>query len=143
MKIFQLVLVLLCCLILGGCGQKLKGLVPCSGVVLKDGQPVEGVNITFIPVSTDPQARGANAVTDVNGNFNVITLQWNGISPGKYKVTLSKRVTEVNPNQESIPDNYKSVTHIEQLGKYADPERSDLTVDIPKSGNKNLKLEIQ
>ncbi|MDR2641946.1 MAG: carboxypeptidase-like regulatory domain-containing protein [Planctomycetaceae bacterium] len=144
MKKIYIVVLLLCGLFVCGCGQSgLKGLVSCSGVVLKDGKPVEGVTVTFIPTSTASESRGASAETDPNGRFQVTTLQWRGILPGQYQVTLSKRVTEINPGQESVPDNYKAVTYIEQMGKYADPKESGLTADVPNSGNKNLKFEIK
>ncbi|MDR1484153.1 MAG: carboxypeptidase-like regulatory domain-containing protein [Planctomycetaceae bacterium] len=144
MKKFYIVVFLLCGLLFSGCGQtELKGLVSCSGVVLKDGQPLEDVTVTFVPISNDQQARGASGMTDKNGMFKAGTLQWNGILPGQYQVTLSKRITEINPGQESVPDNYKTVTYVEQMGKYADPKESGLTADIPKSGNNNLKFEIK
>jgi hypothetical protein len=144
MKKIYVVVLLVCCLLFVGCGQSgLKGLKSCSGVVLKDGKPIDGVTVTFTPISTDAQARGASAETDANGKFQVKTLQWDGVLPGKYKVTLSKRITEINPGQESVPDNYKSVTYVEQMGKYADPDQSDLTADIPDSGDNNLKFEIK
>ncbi|MDR2168759.1 MAG: carboxypeptidase-like regulatory domain-containing protein [Planctomycetaceae bacterium] len=143
MKVFQFVLVLSCCLFLGGCSKGLQGLTPCSGTLTQDGKPVEGVTVTFIPDSTDPQARGASAQTDANGNFNAKTLQWNGILPGQYKIILSKRITKVEPGQEAVDDNYKTVTYVEQMGKYANPEKSELTIEIKKTGNKNIKLEIK
>ncbi|MDR1053964.1 MAG: carboxypeptidase-like regulatory domain-containing protein [Planctomycetaceae bacterium] len=144
MKKFHIVVLLsFCGLFLVGCGQAgLKGLVPCSGVVLKNGQPVAGVTVTFIPVSTDVQAKGASAETDKNGKFQAGTLQWNGILPGQYRVTLSKRITEINPGQESVPDEQKVLTHVEQLGKYANPDESNLTVTIPQTGDDKLSFDI-
>jgi hypothetical protein len=144
MKKFHIVVLLsFCGLFLAGCGQAgLKGLVPCSGVVLKDGQPVAGVTVTFSPVSTDAQAKGASAETDKNGKFQAGTLQWNGILPGQYRVTLSKRITEINPGQESVPDEHKALTHVEQMGKYANPDESNLTVTIPKTGDDKLSFDV-
>ncbi|MDR1477643.1 MAG: hypothetical protein LBJ00_01745 [Planctomycetaceae bacterium] len=143
MKKIKIVILILCGLFFVGCGQAgLKGLVSCSGVVLKDGKPVEGVTVTFTPISADAQSKGASAETDKNGKFQAGTLQWIGILPGKYSVTLSKRTTEIDPNQESVPDNYKTVTYVEQMGKYANPDESNLTADIPKTGNESLKFEI-
>jgi hypothetical protein len=99
--------------------------------------------VLWLSVAETPETKTANAITDTNGKFSAVTVQWNGIQAGKYNVTLSKRITTVNPNQESVPENYRSVTYIEQMGKYANAETSGLTVEIPKTGNNDIKIEIK
>ncbi|MDR1925771.1 MAG: carboxypeptidase-like regulatory domain-containing protein [Planctomycetaceae bacterium] len=144
MKLYQTCFLFLICVVFSGCGSSgLKGLVPCSGVLLEDGKPVDGVSIAFIPVAETSETKTANAITDTNGKFSAVTVQWNGIQAGKYNVTLSKRITTVNPNQESVPENYRSVTYIEQMGKYANAETSGLTIEIPNTGNNDIKIEIK
>jgi 5-hydroxyisourate hydrolase-like protein (transthyretin family) len=143
-KYYFAILLCFCCLWMTGCKQDgIKGLVPCSGVVLKNGQPVEEVSVTLIPMDATSESRTANGRTDVNGQFTATTQKWNGILPGKYKVALTKRITKTNPGQESVEESYRTVTHTEHMGKYANADQSGLIVEIPKSGDKNLKIEIQ
>ncbi|MDR1382513.1 MAG: hypothetical protein LBJ67_01500 [Planctomycetaceae bacterium] len=144
MKYYQAILLCFCCVGMVSCKQDgIKGLVPCSGVVLKNGQSVEEVSITFIPIDATSESKTANGRTNVNGQFTATTQKWNGILPGKYKITLTKRIPQVNPGQESVPESYRTVTHVEQMGKYAKADQSGLTIEIPKSGDKDLKIEIQ
>ncbi|MDR1384599.1 MAG: carboxypeptidase-like regulatory domain-containing protein [Planctomycetaceae bacterium] len=151
MKKNCLLVLVLCLFVVGlsGCKREgMKGLVSCAGTVTKGGQPVAGVNMTFVPVSAEGEIRGANAFTDDNGAFTLKTLTWNGILPGEYKVKLTKRVPDkvyTKAEEEAARAQGKDlpVTYVEQMGKYADPNKSQLIVTIPKSGAKNLEIKIE
>ncbi|MDR1958954.1 MAG: hypothetical protein LBQ54_07915 [Planctomycetaceae bacterium] len=143
MKRNYFVILLLFGLLVIGCRQAgIRGLVPCSGVVLKSGQPVGGVDLTFVPVSTSPESRAASAKTEADGTFHVSTQAYKGILPGEYQVILSKKEPKVDNSDPSIPENYRTVSYIEQMGKYADANKSGLSAAIPKGGEKNLEIKI-
>ncbi|MDR2168601.1 MAG: hypothetical protein LBP59_00485 [Planctomycetaceae bacterium] len=126
-----------------GCGNSsvIKGLVSCAGTVTLDGVPLESASINFAPVDASGKLetgkRGGTAISDANGNFNIKTASdSSGITSGTYKVTVNKIVEEKGEtNKSPIP---KSIT-----GKYSDIDTSDLTVEIPAGGKKNIKLELK
>lgn len=71
-----------------------SGLVPVSGQVLLDGDPIAGAKVVFLPqqlFTADGKLRKvAAALTDQQGRFNLLTEGQPGASPGQYWVLLSK-----------------------------------------------------
>ena len=61
-------------------------LAPVSGVVLMDGEPLEGASVTFSPVNG---GRGAAGSTDAEGRFRVAYIKYAGCPPGDCSVTVS------------------------------------------------------
>jgi len=124
----------------------LKGLVPCSGVILdKSGQPVAEASITFVPPSLGDQSRGAAAKSDESGRFSVMTDMNDGIFPGEYKIVVSKVIPD-KPLEEvrkaSAEGKFLSVSYKEQMGKYASVVTSGLSATIPAKGDKNLEIKL-
>lgn len=74
----------------GGSGPP-EALVPVVGTLLVDGEPLDGVVITFIP-EIAKNNRGGSGTTGVAGAFTVMDLTQNlpGLAPGKYTVTYSR-----------------------------------------------------
>ncbi|MDR1960641.1 MAG: hypothetical protein LBQ54_16645 [Planctomycetaceae bacterium] len=152
MKKYQYAALISCLVVifcLSGCKRTgLSGLVPCSGTVIQNGQPQAEVDMTFVPVSAGEGVRGASARTDEKGAFKVTTLEpGDGIFPGEYKLKLTKRTpdkvyTQAEEEAARVQNKSLPITYIEQMGKYADPDKSGLTVTIPKGGEKNLEIKI-
>ena len=70
--------------------KKVAGLVPYEGVVICQGQPLDGVIINFRPKHG---GRGAYARTDTAGHFKATTINPNdGIMKGQYSVNACKYV---------------------------------------------------
>lgn len=70
-----------------GCTGTKRTLVPVTGSVTYNGQPVEGALVTFSPVT------GVTAfdTTDAEGKFSLVTQQGGeGCEPGLYTVTVRK-----------------------------------------------------
>ncbi len=103
MKRFQLQLMSLCSLLLfvagsvqfQGCS-KANGydapsnLIPVTGIVTIDGQPLDYASINFIP-KTGTAGLGGYAITDGDGKFTAIHLSSSeGLEPGTYEATFSK-----------------------------------------------------
>jgi hypothetical protein len=128
----------LAALLAAGCG----GPVTVKGTVTLDGQPLEGATVMFIPVN---EWVGANAVTDADGRFTLIGTKADGLMPGEYKVTVSKKVwppgmKEPPPEKLSIPMVEKK---IESLPKaYTMPEATPLRQTVPGSGTRDVKIEL-
>jgi predicted small lipoprotein YifL len=77
----------LCVLI--GCGQQGPTVVPASGVVTYEGEPVEGARVMFHPQGEG--ARSSYGTTDASGRFKLSTFGMNdGALLGKHVVTVSK-----------------------------------------------------
>ena len=86
-------LVLFCCaaLLLHGCGpDNPYGTVVVTGTVTVDGEPMEGVTISFVPSGDGMSAFG---LTDANGSYRLTTAGapfGTGAMPGTYSVTFTK-----------------------------------------------------
>jgi len=75
-----------------GCGNQDNpfGAVYVEGTVTLDGAPVDGVNITFLPLGDGMAAGG---ITDARGRYTVTTggsRVGSGAQPGTYNVIFSK-----------------------------------------------------
>ena len=91
-------LLLFCCapLVLHGCGPANPyGAVAVSGKITVDGEPMEGVVVTFVPSGDD--GMGAYGMTDAAGSYKLTTGGapfGTGAVPGSYIVTFSKVTSE-------------------------------------------------
>ncbi|HVW00779.1 MAG TPA: BON domain-containing protein [Planctomycetaceae bacterium] len=104
--------------------------VPATGVVQIDGQPVDGARLVLHPVLTEGQlprdVRYPTAVTDNQGKFDFTTYRpHDGIPPGEYHVSIEwRRLVEadeqVAPGPNLLPQHY------------LDPELSGITVKIAR-----------
>jgi len=152
MQKIQLSLTLVVFLTLIGCDRsgRLEGLVPASGTLLFNGTPVEGATIIFAPDSDGSNVRSASATTDAKGKFTLATLQHaDGAYPNRYQVTVTKTLTTGDLVwEESANDPGRGRLIDTQMvadmlpAKYGDKDTSDLTVEIPSKGNKNIVLEL-
>lgn len=86
MKLFLMSLAVLIGGILG-CNRGLT-LIPVTGEVKLDGQPIADCAITFTPVAGGPVA---SATTDAQGRFELHTANRPGAVPGENHVTLTKQ----------------------------------------------------
>lgn len=131
-----------------GCGSSEKGpeLVPYSGIVSLDGQPLSDAVITFHPQESGQN--GAFGQTNESGEFTLTSGKRPGIIPGSYKVTISRIVAKdgatVNPEEgmdieqlmmsgqasESIPE------------KYSNLQQTQLTAEITESPDTPPSFEL-
>lgn len=132
-----------------GCGGGSSAtLVPVGGKVVVDGQPMDGVTLTFIPDSSLKNVRGGTATTDAAGAFTVTDLEQNkpGIPAGKYLIAYSRRRLPDGsagpaPGAPADPGAIKVETFPNFLTN-PDPKNPALLIDIPKEGNTKLDLKI-
>lgn len=132
-----------------GCGGgPSEALVPVGGKLLIDGQPLDGVEVSFIPDIKVKDRRGGTGTTDATGAFTVTDLDQNkpGLPAGKYTLSYSRRRLpdgSAGPAPGAAAD--PGVIRVETLPTYlvnADPKLPANQVDIPKEGNKNLELKV-
>jgi len=120
------------CMWAGGCGSGGPELVPLTGTVTLDGEPVEGASVTFMPQFTGQPATGT---TDVTGKFSLRTHpHGEGVMPGKHKVTVQKmEISGLLPDDQGLsggiaPGGIQETWHTPK--RYASPETSDLVVEV-------------
>lgn len=121
----------------GGAGYQELKLAPASGVVKLNGKPLENPVVTFYP-EKGPSSVG---VGNERGEFTVKTNGQNGASVGKCKVTVtSGSGGAVIPPSDG--NEMKLATKAKLNLKYASLDKTDLIVEIPEAGNKNLVLDL-
>jgi hypothetical protein len=120
----------------GGSSDEGPELVPVSGVVKFDGQPLANADINFIPTEKTA-GLGGFARTDNNGKFELTYVRsGSGAPAGQYKVTVSRRLL---PDGNPIPEGDETPP-IESPARetlpavYSDSERSELTAVVEKGG---------
>lgn len=152
MRIVLLSFSLMSCLVLSaGCfsSNQISGFVPAEGKVLLDGTPVAEANIVFMPVAGSASDRYATAVSKPDGTFQLKTYNSSGILPGKYAITISKKIvkSKVSSEEETrlteagqqIPD--PEITFLVPE-KYEKTETSGFALEIGMSGKKDILFEL-
>jgi hypothetical protein len=134
-------------LLLAGCGGSKTS--PVEGLVLLDGKPLVGASIQFVPQG---KGRDATGETDKNGEFAMSTFQpRDGVLPGPYKVVISQPVGTPDPAQyasaeEAMAAASKPQAKKESAGsafpqKYARPDQTPLTQEVPVQGKVKFELK--
>lgn len=123
-----------------GCGQDrdptLPDLVPVSGAVSLDGNPLANASVYFKPVGTT-MGTGSTAITDEAGKYRLSTLHDGvGAPVGEYQVVITKVVM---PDGSEFPKDAvldpMSTPHKNLLSPiYSDPDKSKLTAQVPAGG---------
>lgn len=136
-------------LLLAGCvdpGPKahIEKVVPVSGTLTYNGQPLESYQVTFLP--TDGR-RAATGVTDAAGKFTMGTNKaGDGAPPGTNQVAIvwAPPTTDI-PGQEQIIDDPSQLPKppVQIPAKYGNPETSGLTQEVPDSGIADLKIDLK
>ncbi|MCI0681531.1 MAG: hypothetical protein L0Y71_05465 [Gemmataceae bacterium] len=78
--------------VLCGCGgPALPPMVPVEGSVTVDGAPVTSGQVSFVPVSAEPDkpVPPSNGQIDASGSYRIFTGGKAGAPAGKYKVTVT------------------------------------------------------
>ena len=93
---------LIACLACSGCRQSPDGVVPVSGRVTLNGQPLAGATITFQPVVDGPSlptVAGSVGHSDAEGNFTMRLTDPDapGAAVGKHVVTIT---TATDPQRD-------------------------------------------
>lgn len=128
-----------CCLLASGCSQgKSYSVVPVSGRITLDGEPLAGARITFQPTGVDP-GPGSFGTTDAEGRFSLETMEdtkREGAVPGTHHVQISTVVVGESAGEEDAAP---------QAGKVLPTKYTDgsLSYDVPQGGTTTADFDIK
>lgn len=124
-----------------GCsgGSNVEHAVAARGILTHKGQPLSYYAVTLQPLEGQ---RGAAGETDEKGHFVLGTNDaGDGAVPGKHHVGIAY----LGP-PASRPDGQNNFTapqpKVKLAAKYASPETSGLSVEVPAAGSSDLKIEV-
>ena len=146
-----------------GCEPKYDGpeLVPVTGTVTRNGQPVAGASVVFTPA----EGLVALGTTDDQGKFSLKTRAMDGAALGKHNVSVYKNTDAAAP-AAALPDLSKlavapgdtgdttkkfkppdaatvaTPTTSELPAKYAVPGSSGLTFNVTKEGPNDFLIDL-
>ena len=123
-----------------GCGEEFE-IVPVSGVVTVDGEPVEGVHLSFQPFKedgSDTAGYGAYGETDAQGRFELTSIGPEGrdipgavIGKHRIEMTAARQVDpESDLNQfsrEKIPRHYLNKPWVKEVDGETDALNFELS----------------
>lgn len=134
-------LLFVACVLTAGCGgSDAPDLVPVSGKVLLDGEPVSGAFVKFVP-NSGPASGGE---TDENGKFTLVAPgNRTGAVVDTHTVTVG---CPFDPAQGSSADGSTqaaaSSSGCSVPPIYSDVLTSDVTADVPDGGKADLVIEL-
>jgi hypothetical protein len=124
--------------VLWGCGPPADpSLVPVTGTVTVEGQPLANATVTFIPKDGTP-GFGGTGKTDSSGKYTLAGSRDNapGIPAGEYRVAISKRLmpdgSEV-PATDNTPPMMSPARESLPVG-YSNPATTQLTAAVKPGG---------
>ncbi|MBO0699216.1 MAG: hypothetical protein J2P46_12540 [Zavarzinella sp.] len=112
-----------------GCGP--AGVVPVSGRVTLNGQPLANVHVSFQPIAAGTEINpggGSYALTDADGRFALRLVE--GDAPGAVVGRHRVEITPRNVDDDRDRRGKGAVTGVP--AKYN--RKSDLTFDVPRGG---------
>lgn len=123
-----------------GCSRSPFSLVPVSGTILLDGQPLAGGVINFQPLATGDVAKagpGSSARIGADGRYSLSTVRGQpGAVAGKHRVKIYSFSPESPPTTEGGPAVQKE--RVPARYNY----RSDVTFDVPATGTDTADFAI-
>jgi hypothetical protein len=123
-----------------GCSPSPFKLVPVSGTVSLDGQPLAGGIVNFQPIVVGTGVNsgpGSTARTGTDGRFTLATIRGEpGAVVGEHRVKIysfnaetAKRSANGTPERERVPPRYNY--------------KSTLTFDVPAAGTDNADFALE
>jgi len=128
----------------GGAGDEAEvSLLPVSGTVMADGQPLANVAVTFAP-DGDQIGKPAYGRTDESGKYELAFSDGRmGCPPGSYRVTISKFAQpDGSAFPPDVPPEEQTATGVEHIPpQYSDPTRTKLLAEVSPQGG-DIPFEI-
>ncbi len=162
---FGLILAGIFCFLSGCGGEKypdgLPKIYPVTVNVTQEGKPLEGATVVFAADESSDSRWGVGGCTDAAGKAIMsVNGKYKGCPAGKYKVVVSKSVTE--SNQDKIPPAPDAVKDPKAFGewyhqygempivnkvfslvedKYSNSKTTPLSVEVTENGEKTFSLD--
>jgi hypothetical protein len=131
-------------LITTGCGRSGDSeTVPVAGTIIVDGRPAGYASIQFLPVE-HTLGNGGGAITDANGRYSIVTpKKTNGLAPGKYKITISRRLNkDGSPADPKIPPADSAAA--ESLPKkFSDRDQTTLFITLMPDDKSSVDFKLK
>jgi hypothetical protein len=122
-------------LFVSGCG---GDLIEVTGKLTHRGQPVPSTRVTFLP---EDGSRKSSAVTNDDGTFRLKYSRTQlGVMRGPHTVCLSYVVSNDEDLGKKPPKVSRELKAV--IGRYADPKKSSLHVEVIKNGQV-VDLDLQ
>jgi carboxypeptidase family protein len=114
--------------------------VPATGVLRYKGKPVANASVTFQALDGKVSSFGK---TDAAGSFTLSTYgNQDGVPPGRYKVTAAAGgAREVEPGV--LEDEPKGGFRSAIPAKYANPDSTDILVEVKEQGRNDFTIELK
>ncbi|MFM8728761.1 MAG: hypothetical protein ACKON9_26990 [Planctomycetaceae bacterium] len=140
-------LLITACTLISGCGgsyepqAEIFQTVTAAGVLTWKGKPLPGFVVSVHPADGK---RTASGTTDGEGKFQLGTnTAGDGAVPGSHKISVVWQPPEDDGMGNVIDDPSKLPKPPVQLPpKYASPDTSGISLEIPESGSSELKLDL-
>ena len=127
----------------GGDGQKgpeKQATVPAIGVLTYRGKAVPDASVVFQAIDGKVSSHGT---TDGTGSFRMSTYAaQDGVPPGRYKVTVAAGgPKEIEPGvlPDEPPGGFKSPVPT----KYANPDTTDILVEVKAEGKNDFTIDLK
>ena len=139
-------LFLLVALFVVGCGtgEKVPEIVPVTGTIMMDGQPLDQVKVTFMPngEAGNQNARSSWGETDENGKFVLVYQlpgsERDGASVGAHKVVLRDLI----PNRARDEEGGGPLPKRRFLRKYSSATTTDLEANVKAGDAADFVFEV-
>ncbi|MCG6155528.1 carboxypeptidase-like regulatory domain-containing protein [Rubinisphaera margarita] len=118
-------------------------LLPVTGTVLADGQPVANAAVTFAPYGAQV-GRPAYGRTDESGKYELAFVDGRpGCPPGNYIVTISKFAQpDGSAFPANVPPEEQTAIGVEHIPpQYSDPTKTKLLAEVSPQGG-DIPFEI-
>jgi hypothetical protein len=130
-------------LLMFGCQNKSETVIPVTGTITKNGQPLAEVRIVFS--KTDTGAKSF-AETDAEGRFTLThTHGKSGAEPGKYRVSVFWKGKPIplpaGKKLEDIPEERRNQKTPDV--PITNSNKSPIEVEITESGENNIVIDIK
>lgn len=111
-----------------GCNSGGENIVPVSGKVTRNGEPVPGVWVTFTPTT---QGRPSMGIADENGNYRLTySRDYKGALVGEHNVTILFRASSMQEEQAMA------------RGKKLHPDQAEIMKKYGSGGTDQIKVNV-
>ena len=135
----------LCVLAWIGCSHPDSQYTKVEGTITYNQQPVEGANVTFLPVGGGTDLEPASGITDSSGKFFLTSSKavkgGSGILPGEYVVLVSKIVIPADPDTEAFEQG--TITYDELMARKSKKKSDEPKNVLPEKYSQRDKTDLQ
>ncbi len=135
---FHLLLLGTVCLVMLGCGGSEFDIVPVSGKVTLNGEPLVGAQVRLQPTGgAENPGPSSTGLTNDQGEYVMKTIDGEtGAVVGHHRVSITSNPfrevpagdSDVSPNEERVPKRYNLL--------------SEVTLDVPEGGNDGADFDL-